>query len=150
MIPTSAILAEMGTLLGADTTTMAQVAPFVGVALVMSPFVPSPQRVLADLTLATFNGSTPLQAASAATQVFNDGATGDRIMQVRAPAGGWHWVTGSALNLPQTIFGFALLDNAAAVLFGCQLFDVPFVLTAAGQAVDIGDVFFRLLAAGVI
>lgn len=146
MQATQAIIDAMAALLGADTGTLAAGTPFVEVALVKAPFTPGPDLVLADLTLADFDGYAALHAASAATQVFKDPATGENIIQVREPAGGWHWATTGVTNLPQTIHGFALLDPTGATVYGAELLDAPVVLTASGQGVDIPEARFRLNA----
>lgn len=144
MTPTTVIQSAVGTLLGADTTTLAEATPFVEVHLIKSPFTPAPTLVIGDLTLADFDGYAPLHAASAATQVFIDPATGDQIVQVREPAGGWHWATTGITNLPQTIHGFALTKADGSILYGAELLSPVVILNGSGQGLDVDQVHFRI------
>lgn len=150
MFGVQAWLDTIGTLMGADTAWLADATPFVEVHLAQNAFTPGPTLALGDLTEATFTGATALHAASAATQVFKDPANGNQIMQVREPAGGWHWVTTDAVNLPQTIYGYYLTTGDGDPLIAAALFDTPIVLSATGQAIDIGQVRFRILGLSII
>lgn len=143
MTPTAVFLAACAAAIGADTNGLAEAA-FVGVSLVKAPFVPSQNLVIGDLTLADFTDSDTIFVTSAAAQVFLDPATAEWILQLDEPLGGWHWVTGDAVLLPQTIYGYALTNHAKAKLLGTALFDVPVLLNAAAQGVDIAQVRFRL------
>jgi len=144
MLPTLTLLERMADLIGADTVTLAAPTPFVEIHLSQTAFVPSPDLVMADITEATFDGYAPLNAASAATQVFSDPATGDIMIQVREPAGGWNFQTTGTTDLPQTIFGFVLTDAAGAVVHGSELLDTPITLDGSGQGFDIPNVNYRL------
>jgi len=148
VIPVKDFITAAGVAIGADTSWLAQPTTFVAVALIKLPFTPSPARVLGDLTLADFTGSTPLHAASAATQVTSDPFSGSVVLQVREPAGGWHWVTGDAVNLPQTIYGYALLSSDLATLIATAALNTPIPLTGAGQGIDIGQVRVVLAQGG--
>lgn len=150
MVPTGAVASAWAALIGADTGTLAEATTFVAVHLAKAPFTPAPQLAIGGLTEATFTGATAIHAASAATQVSVDPATGDIIIQVREPAGGWHWATGDAVGLPQTIYGFYLTNAAGTTLLASDLMrsedgtPTPIVLSAAGQGIDIDQVRFRL------
>jgi len=144
MLGTTILQNQAAALLGADTTTLAEATPFVAVSLIKEPFTPSRTLTWADVVEADFDGYAELHAASAATQVFTDPATSDNVMQARDPAGGWHWVTTGLTNLPQTIYGYVLTDSAQTDVYASALFDVPVVLNAVGQAVDVGQVNVRI------
>lgn len=137
MLAVDSLVLKMANALGADTTSLAAPTTFVALHLAQEPFVPSPQLVVGDLTEATFTGSGALHAASAATQVFTDPTAGNVILQINEPAGGWHWVTGDAVALPQTIYGFYLTNAAGSTLWASELLDEPVELSGAGQAIDI-------------
>jgi hypothetical protein len=140
MQPTNVILDAMVNLLAADPATLAPAALANHVHLSMTPFTPGPTLDIAGVTDATFNTYVPANAGVGTQQEFIDPMTGLRNIQLLEPAGGWHWETGSAANLPQTIYGWFVTDNADAVMLGSALFSTPIVLTAAGQAVDIGNI----------
>lgn len=143
MIPTTPLLSAMAALLAADPATLAEVAK-VGVKLVKAAFVPGIGLVAGDLTYADFDGSGALAVSSATADVFTDPATGEVIIQLKEPAGGWHWVTTGVTNLPQTIYGAALRNSTGADLWGSVLLDNPVVLSAAGQGIDLAQVRFRV------
>lgn len=146
MLPTTALLERMADLLGADTVTLAAPTTFVEVHLAKNAFTPTPDLVIGDITEADFDGYAPLSAASAATQVFVDPSTGDIILQVREPAGGWNFQTTGITNLPQDIYGYVLTDAAGAVVHGSEVLDAPVHLDGAGQGFDLPNVRFRLNA----
>jgi hypothetical protein len=138
MIPTQFIVDKVRTLLATDTGSLAAVAAM-KVRLAQNAFVPAPSRVLADFTIATFGGYADLLAGIGNAQQFNDPATGGRVAQLLEPAGGWHWqATGAAL--PQTIYGYYVVDNAGVQVLGCALFTTPVVLTANGDAIDVANI----------
>jgi hypothetical protein len=144
MLPMEAVRLQIGNLLAADTTTLAPVAAN-KIALIKAPFTLSETLVLAGLTLADFNGSTPIAGAAGAQLVGIDPATQDQVITIKDPAGGYRWITGSLLNLPQTIYGFALIDNAGATLLGVELLPTPLALQAIGQFIDIGPVAMNIV-----
>lgn len=144
MLATSALLERMADLLGADTVTLAAPTTFVEIHLSQTPFTPTPTVVPGDITPATFDGYAPLSAGSAATQVFVDPATGDVMLQMVEPLGGWTFQTSGVTNLPQTIYGWILTDAAGAVAHGSQLLDDPVTLDGVGQGFSVPRVGFRL------
>lgn len=117
-------------------------APYM--ALVMMPFTPGPTLVLSDLTLATFTGNAAKVAGAVVPVFYSDPSTGDYIGLLVEPAGGWKWTPSDGVNLPQTIYGYACLNNAKDTLLATQLFDPPLLITAPGQLITIGDVEFRV------
>jgi len=102
--------------------------------------------VAADIDLATFDGSTPIDGALGTQQCGVDPATQDQIVTIKEPLGGWRFETTRVTNLPQTIFGMALLSNDLATLLGYERFDVPITLTASGQVINPGVVNMRMVA----
>lgn len=145
MQATQALRNQCAALLATDTTTLAAVAAN-KIHLVMNNFAPSENTIFTDLVFATFAGSTPLSVtAGPQAEAFNP-VTLDSQIDLSAPVGGFRWQTTSALNLPQTIFGYALIDNAGAVVLASQLLDAPIVLTNFPQVIDLGDVKLTLLA----
>lgn len=144
MLPMEPVRLQLGVLLAADTTTLAP-ATANKIALIKAPFTPQESLVVADLTLADFGGSTPIAGAAGAQAVAIDPATGDQIITIKDPAGGYRWVTTNLTNLPQTIYGYCLLDTTLATLLAVQTIPTPVGLTAVGQQVDLGTVAMTLV-----
>jgi len=140
MLGTQALVNRLGILLGADTVSLAEPTTFVKVHLAKEAFTPSLALDVADLTEADFTGYAAKAASDAATQVFFDPETSEQIMQVKEPAGGWHWVTGGGFVGPQTIYGYYLTDTAGTTLWASELLETPVVLNTAGQGVDVDQV----------
>jgi hypothetical protein len=93
--------------------------------------------VLADLVLADFGGYAAIECGAGAPGVYMDPATGQWEIRPVEPAGGFEWVVDADDNLPQSIYGFALLNNAGTTLVAAEKFDAPKVLTAQNQVVDV-------------
>lgn len=149
MLPVKTLRLEMGTLLAADTTTL---APAVGgnkVSLIAAAFTPGENLVLADLTLAAFTGSAAKTAGTGTQGSGVDPATGEQIITILDPAGGWRWTCTVAPGAPETIFGIALTDNTIATLLGIEALDTPVVIAAVGDMVQVGVVSFRINAAPI-
>lgn len=148
MLAVQGFIDTIAPLLGADTGVLAEATPFVQVFLIKEAFTEDVALVMGDLVEADFDGYAALHAASAATQVFIDPVTGKWTLQVREPAGGWHWATSGLTNLPQTIYGFGLADAAGTVLWGVHRFasDEEVLLQIVGQGVDVANARFALNA----
>lgn len=146
MTPVKAFVDAIAEAIGADVAFLAEATPFVRVSLVAAAFTPTPNLLMGDLTLATRTGLEPLHAASAATQVGTDSATGEKIIQCRAPAGDWHWETTDDTEDAETIYGYALSDAAGANLIATALLDTPVLFHALtdGEQLDIDQVRFRM------
>lgn len=150
MIPLLAIREKAMQLLAADATTLAPVANGNKVALVMDAFTPSETLTIGELTMATFTGATPLTAGVGAQPEGLDPNTNDAIITIPPPAGGWRWETTDAVNLPQTIHGYCLLDNALAVLFAAELLSSPITLNGANQVIQLPAVTLTQKAGSIV
>lgn len=150
MTPSRGFLASIATVVGASAAFLAELTPFVLVTLLKASFTPSLDLDPATVTPADFTGATAKHAASASTQVFLDSATGEYVMQVNEPAGGWHWQATNSTNLPQVIYGYMVTDSAGAVLIGSELFDTPKSIGLVGHGVDIGNVRFKLAQGAIL
>jgi len=143
MIPTKAIEDALANDLAADTTTLA-VATFLDVFLIANAFTPGPALVSTDVPPVTAAGLAAKTTTSAVIVVGRDPVTGDYLIVVPAPAGGWNYVAGGA-GLPLNIFGFGVADHVDPTkLYGAQLFPAPVTINAAGQLIDLDEVMFRL------
>ncbi len=139
MLPMIALREALGALLAADIPTLAPAAAN-KIALVNAPFALDENLVLASLSFATFTGSAPKAGAAGAQGVGNDPGTGQQLITILAPVGGWRFVCTVAPGAPETIYGFALTDNAGAVLLGAALLDTPITITLVGDEIDLGAI----------
>lgn len=146
MVPTTGILNTIVDLLAADTATIAPAALALHVHLVKTPFTPIATLLIGDVTPATFDGSTPLNAGVGPQDVFRDPQTTLRIVQILEPAGGWHWDVTGVTDLPQTIYGYVVTDNADADIYGAALLSTPLTLSSVGQGIDLSWIRFTFLA----
>lgn len=146
MQSTLALREAAAQLLAADALTLAPAVLANKIALVQNAFAPGEGLALGDLTLATFDGATPLLVGLGTQAEGLDPGNNDAIITVKAPVGGWRWETTGVTNLPQDINGFCLLDNAGAVLLAAARLATPITLTAINQVVQLENVELRLLA----
>lgn len=146
MIPTQALRNQAMSLLAADPTTLAPAALPIYVVLFSNNAAPSEQSVLADFTPANFTGSAPIAVTVGAQPEGFDPGTNDSLIDISPPVGGFRWITGDAMNLPEKIYGYILVDHAQTLLLAAQLLPAPILLTAAAQRIDLGDVNLRLPA----
>lgn len=136
MFSTRALRQQALKLLAADPTTLAPAADANQMALVMNEINPGEALTFADCTLATFDGSTPLLCGLGTQPTGSDPFTDAEVVSLKAPAGGFRWETTGTTNLPQTIYGYVLLNNAMDTLLAAARFDNPIVLTAADQVIE--------------
>ena len=115
------------------------------IALVINDFTPDEDLTWADFTLADFDGSAALASPLGAQQFATDPLTGEQMVTMIEPAGGWRWETTGLTNLPQTVYGYILIDTLAAPdeLLGITKLDTPIPLTVIGQEINIGAAQFR-------
>jgi len=139
MQPTRALWRRGADLLAADSTTLAPAALANHVHLTMADFTPSLDMALVDFTEATFDGYAAKDLGIGSQPIFYDGETGLLTIKLEDPAGGYVWECTGVTNLPQTIYGAYLTDNADAVLFGAIKFDTPVTLSAADQGLSFGE-----------
>jgi len=149
MIPTLAIREKMAQLLAADTATLAPSSSPPVVALVMAQFNPSEYLTAGDLTLATFDGSAPIPCQTGPQNEALDPATNDAIIDMVPPVGGWRWETTGTANLPQTIYGFALLKGDLSTVYGAALLPAPVTLSGVNQRLELDAVNFTQRANSV-
>jgi len=145
LVPVAAIVNRPMQLLAADTATFDKTdSGEQQLHLAKAAFTPSPNIVFSDFVEADFNGYAPIPAVAHSADWTTDPLTGAQIVELPPPELGWRWETGSAANLPQTIYGWYLTQVDDETMVGCQLFDTPIVLTAASQVIIVDRVFVRL------
>jgi hypothetical protein len=145
MIPTNTILDAIVNLLAADATTLANLTAL-KVHLAIAAFTPGPGLTPSDFTEATFTGGSALAAGTGTQEVFVDPSSGLRTIQIKEPAGGWHWLCTAGTGLPQTVFGFFVTDNGDTTVYGSQRLSAPLTITASGQAIDLPWIRFTFAA----
>jgi hypothetical protein len=145
MLPMIALRLALGNLLAADVALLAPVAAN-KIALVNANFALTENLLLGALSFATFTGSAPLAGAAGAQGVGTDPITGDQLITILAPAGGWRFVCTGAPALPETIYGYALTDSAGAVLLGAALLITPITIRNVGDEIDLGSVPITFVA----
>lgn len=143
-VPAAQNLAAMVNL-GADTLTWAHALTC---GLVMADFLESPAIAWGDLTNATFTGSAAKTISAGVRVTGIDPATGDVLMNIDPPTGGFYWETTATTSLPQTIFGMWLGNDTLGFGNGTLLAAVhlnePVILAQVNQAVIIPQVTIRL------
>lgn len=142
VFPTETLQVTVPELLANDSTYLAAAAA-VTVFLIADPFSPGFDTDLTALTLASFTGSTAKGAGIGTQTVFFDPLTGERVIQLKEPAGGWTWIATAAPASPQTIYGICVTDNAGVVTLASGLLPEPVVITNIGDAVVVGTIQFR-------
>lgn len=133
----------LSTLLATDTAFLAN-ATAMKVGLITAPFTPSIERVMADLTISAATGLVPLAGVAGAQLESVDPITGELIVEIKAPAGGFRWETPVGFTGPVTVYGFALGNNAMTTLFGTESLPNPIVLTVENQALTAPELSFRI------
>lgn len=149
MIATSILESAVQALLAADPTTLAPAALALHVHLIQAPFVPDADTDFTALTEADFTGSAAKSAGVGACQTFADPITLQLAVQLNEPVGGWHWKATALTNLPQTIYGYVVTDNADAVTYGSALFPSPFPILAVNDGVDIPFIRFEITSSAL-
>jgi len=137
---------QLGELLAADATTLAPAADANTVALIAAPFTPSEILLPGDLTLATFTGSAPKDGAVGAQQAGIDPTTGDQVITILAPLGGYRYECTVAPGAPETIYGYALMNDDQTLLFAVAALPVPVTITSVGDFIDLGAIIMTIVA----
>lgn len=141
-----ALREQAAKLLAADPTTLAPVSLAIQVALVKAAFSPSEGLVFADVVLADFDGSDPIDVTVGAQAEGLDPLSSDAIITLSPPVGGFRWETTGTTLLPQTIYGAVLLNNAGDTLMASYRLPTPVILTGINQVLDLGNLFLRQIA----
>jgi len=145
MLPMKPLRLALGTLLAADPDTLAPASNANKMALIVNSFALTEDLLIGDLTFASFTDSTPIAGATGAQNVGVDPVTGAQVVEIKPPAGGYRWVTGSDVGLPVTVYGYALVDSTLAELFAVGQLPTPITLTEAGQFIDIDSVIMTFV-----
>jgi len=145
MLPMKALRLKFGELLAADATTLAPAADNNVIALIKEDFNLNETLAVGDLVLADFTGSTPLECGLGTQPVGIDPLTGEQVITLEDPAGGWRWECTADPAEPQPIYGYALLTDGLAVLLGAAKLPDIITISESGHELTIGSVQIRMV-----
>jgi len=145
MIPTQATVDFINSLYANNTTVWGAAANTAMIRLVQAEFVPSAALVTGDLTFATFDGSDAIEIPFGAQTVIRDSVTGRVGILLKEPLGGFHWLCGDTVNLPQTIYGYTVQNIATGNLLWSGLLPESRVISGVGDFVEITSLLGYLL-----
>lgn len=148
MLPMKAVRLALGELLAADTSTLAPVAAN-KIALIVNAFALDENLDIGTLSFATFTGGDPKAGASGAQQVGTDPVTGDQVITILAPVGGWRWECTADPTLPETIYGWALINDAEDAILAAAILPAPIAISESGQFIDLGAVNMTFVLAPI-
>lgn len=143
MIPIRALADQLAELLATNTTALAN-ASAVKVGLIVAPFTAAHERVMADLSISAATGLVPIAGTAGAQNASVDPVTGDKLVEIKVPAGGFRWETPGGFTGPVTVYGFALGNNAMTTLWGMHVLTTPQTLDGEGQSITAPTLLFRI------
>jgi len=143
MKPTRALAEQMAILLAADTTTLAN-ASAMKAGLIIAPFTPNLDRVMADLTLGAGDGLDPLALVAGAQLESLDPLTGEFVVEIKPPAGGIRWELTADQDPAVLVYGFALGNTAMNTLYGTHSLADPITLESINQSITAPALTFKI------
>ena len=114
------------------------------VGLIVANFDPSIDLIFTDLTISVATGLTPINVTPGNQLESRDPVTGELIVTLRAPTGGWRWETPVGFVGPVTVYGFSLTDNSGVVLMATHKLANSIILTDPNQTIFAPDLGFRI------
>jgi len=144
MIPTTVLETAMTTTLATSTTAHLSIAN--KVLPVISPFTPGEDLSALDSgdisPTAAFLGIT---MAAATRQAARNPNTGDYMVNIPPPAGGYEELSGAGGTYPLTVYGIVHVKTPYAIpgdIIGSKTFATPQVITEPNQILYYGDVAY--------
>lgn len=147
MLATTVLSEALATLLSTNVATLNPAGGAeVKLVLLAADFVEDPTLILmSSLTEATFDGYAAKASGAGAPPVNVDPLTGEQIITIKEPAGGWHFACTGVTGLPQQIFGYAVVDQSKTNVYALKRFDDPITIAAVGHFVEVGAVTLRFV-----
>lgn len=145
MTPMIALREKLATLLAADSATLAPAANANKMMLFTNSVTETENLSATDLVEANFDGYAAIDGTVGTQETGIDPATGDQIITMTPPLAGWRWKTTGVTNMPQNVFGFALVDHTKATLLAVEMFTTPITLNDVGQQIDLGAATMRIV-----
>jgi len=133
MIPAQGLLDEISAAISTGTMITNELNAN-QIVLSQTAFTPSKSTVAADLTPADYGGYAPIDLPLDPCTVSNNPIDDSVNIDLPIPAGGIRFQCTANTNLPQTIYGFALLTEAGVYIAG-ETFLTPIVVSTVGQLV---------------
>jgi len=149
MQPTYEVFNRLSLLLSQDTSTLAPAANPPKLRLSKQAFTPNQENVIADFLEADFGGYAAIAAIVGNQHANIDPLTGERLVEMKIPAGGWRFACTALTNTPQDIFGAYLTNDAGTVVYGAALFEAPITIDTIAQDITVDGVTFRFRFTGV-
>jgi len=149
MTPSKALRLQIGELLAADTTTLAQAANENTVSLIISDFTEDEDLEPGDVDFATFTGSAPIDVELGDQAAGIDPITGDQVISLVPPVGGFRYECTAAPASPEVVFGYMLRNAAGTVNFGTKKLTEPVTIENVSDFVDLGIPEFRVSASPI-
>jgi len=137
MTPTILTLIEINELVRNSENLWGSSETNMQVVLVANSFVPSRELSVADLTLASFTGSTPKDIPFGAQTYVLDNESGRLGILLKEPIGGYNFVCTVAPVEAETIYGWALINVDGDALYFSELLPTPIVVAAVGNVVPL-------------
>lgn len=146
---TNGLIDTIGPLLAADVASLAPVAAN-KVALIIANFVPDMDAAIGSFTLGSTTGLTPVAGVAGTQLESRDPVTGEVIVEIKTPAGGFRWETPNPFtDGPITVFGFLLIDNAGINWLGVHKLAEPITLSGPNQQITAPALQFAIDATKV-
>lgn len=146
MKPTRAVRQKAMQLLAANADTLAPATDANTMCLIKNAFNETENITVANLELADFDGSTPLAVGVGTQPEGLDPVSSASVVTIKPPAGGWRWEVSGETNLPQTIYGVALMNDDQTVVLATKRFENSIVLANVEQVVNLGPQLISLAA----
>lgn len=144
MFPSLRTALRLSASLASDAATLGHATLPCKVALIENDFAEGNHLLASDLTKCAVAGLTPITCVTGTQNESIDPLTGELVVSMKVPAGGWRWECTDAVGLPKDIFGYALFDNAGTALYGATRFPQKRVISAVGHEVTTEEVAFRI------
>lgn len=141
MKPTKALLDMFVNAIKATTVLGSPADTAKLVMLFKNDVEPTEATLIGDLDEADFTDYARAEVPELAAMAGSDPLSLERELLV--PSGDLIWETTDAVGLPQTIFGFALLNHAGTALLAAETFPEPIELTEAGQIITVDKLAIR-------
>lgn len=139
MTPTTVLTQAMLDLLAADGATLSPAAGAeLQVKLVASAFTPNFNLLPADITLATFTGSTPIAITAGDQEVGYDPTEGEEFIQFIPPEGGWYWEATAPVPDGERIYGAVVTNFAGTTIYASMLLSPSVLVMNTGDSVVVG------------
>jgi len=140
MVPVSALETTMALTLATSTT--AELSLALKVQGVIIPFTPGEDMsslVAGDLAVSTVLGG--ISVAAATRLAGRDPATGDYLISIQPPAGGFQEMSGASGTYPVTVYGAVLTVTPHTIpdnIIASVAFPDPVTLTGPAQLMEYG------------